>query len=106
VDGKPAWWFDGSRILWVSNRTGDFEVWAADFDSATPAILNPENLTNEPLEDDLMPAMRPDGGSIMFVRGAAASDPYTMDPDGTNQEILFPGGTSSSDLNPAWGPWP
>jgi len=106
TDAKPAWWHDGSRILWASDRTADFEVWAADFDNVTPGLSNFENLSGDAAQADFMPAMRPDGGKVMFVRGGAGTeDIWTMDQDGTNKAALTDSNTGSRELNPTFSPW-
>ena len=99
ADGKPAWWFDGSKILWASDRTGDWEIYVADFDAVTPAISNIVNLTQDP-GGDKMPNMRRDGSSIAFVsdRGGT-NDIWTMNPDGSTQAKF-----ASSGNDPSWSP--
>jgi TolB protein len=103
TDARPAWWFDGSKILWASNRSGNWEIYAADFDAVTPAISNITNLTNNAAAD-VMPNMRSDGSSIAFATDRDGTrDIWTMDPDGSNQ-ARFARSDAVDDNDPSWSP--
>jgi dipeptidyl aminopeptidase/acylaminoacyl peptidase len=57
---------DGTRILFLSSRSGSQQIWLADFDPASAATSNPRQLTAIPTEaaDALW---SPDGRSIVFT---------------------------------------
>ena len=55
-DFQPAWSPDGSRMAFVSDRDGNFEVYVMSADGSGQA-----RLTNNPA-DDIEPAWCPDGG--------------------------------------------
>lgn len=74
----------GSRILFSSNRAGNWDVWVINFDGG-----GMQQLTTDPAIDGLGTAS-PDGQSIAFVsnRGGAWAV-WVMNTDGSNQRKLF-----------------
>jgi Tol biopolymer transport system component/predicted Ser/Thr protein kinase len=60
-EGEPTFSPDGETIAYVSDRSGNFEIYLKQV-SGGPDI----NLTNNPA-DDVQPAFSPDGKSIAFV---------------------------------------
>lgn len=93
---SPAWSPDGSKVLFISDRDGDWDIYVADY----PAASEPQPLTNN-AASDVNPRFSPDGTSIAF-----ASDPlgnyeiFTMDVDGTNLVQLTDDGLD--DVTPRW----
>lgn len=67
-DLQPVWSPDGSRIAFVSDRDGNFELYLMSSDG-----LDVTRLTNS-IEDELNPAWSPDGTQLAFDR---TSDPPT-----------------------------
>lgn len=59
-DGFPGISADGSRVVFRSGRTGNYDVYLMNADGT-----NPINLTNHPYKD-AFPAISPDGKSIVF----------------------------------------
>gem|GEM_PF-5841954 len=86
------------RILFHSNRDGNFELYALNLDNSE--LLR---LTNNPA-DDLYGAWSPDGSKIAFksTRDDPKGDIYTMNADGTGLTRLTrdPG----NDGYPSWSP--
>ena len=82
---------DEGKILFYSDRDGDFEIY----------IMNPDGSEVEQLTfnetDDYGPSLSPDGKKIVFSRegGDGKWDLWLMDSDGSNQEMLL-------DLNFDW----
>ncbi len=74
----------GSRILFSSNRAGNWDVWVVNFEGS-----GMQQLTTDPAIDGLG-AASPDGQSIAFVsnRGGAWAV-WAMNTDGSNQRKLF-----------------
>lgn len=96
-DHDPAWSADGAKLLFVSYRTGDDEIWMINADgSGTPV-----NLTNRP-GDQYSPAMSPDGTKIVFVdQDEDDGLIMVMDANGANQRPLT---GSPIGGEPAWSP--
>src|SRR6266481_2756785 len=66
-EGEPTFSPDGETIAYVSDRTGNFEVFLKQI-SGGPDI----NITNNPA-DDVQPVFSPDGKQIAFVSTRASS---------------------------------
>jgi Tol biopolymer transport system component len=76
---SPAWSPDGSRLAFVSRRSGDEEIYVARADGR-----GVKRLTRSP-GPDLSPAWSSDGRRIAFSRKAEI---WTMNADGTSQRAL------------------
>ncbi|HVK15827.1 MAG TPA: hypothetical protein VM533_02700, partial [Fimbriiglobus sp.] len=74
LDAWPAWSSDGKRLAFVSNRTGDYDVWLVNADGT-----GPRNLTANPARDT-SPAWSPDGKKLAFVSTRdGGSDVYVVE---------------------------
>jgi Tol biopolymer transport system component len=88
---------DGTRLLFVSNETGDYEVYVVDLDGGEPT-----NLTNDPAIDDRA-AWSPDGTRIAFrSERSGNSEIHVMDADGGCVMQLTD--NPASDQHPKWLP--
>jgi TolB protein len=80
------------RIAFVSNATGDYDVWTMDADGGNKVQI--QQLGGS----DRFPAWSPDGREIAFTRGTAL---WSMEAQGGNSHQL----TFSTDATrPAWSP--
>lgn len=95
----PAWSPDGSQIAFVSDRSGNADVWVMDVDGG-----NAVNLTNDEAKDH-SPAWSPDGQWIAFasLRDTLYWELYVMRPDGSDVQRLT-WWEDASDLFPSWSP--
>ncbi len=75
----PEWSPDGQKIVFDSNRDGNFEVYVIDADGS-----NVQRLTHND-KADARPAWSPDGQRIVFHSN---HEIYVMDADGGNIEQL------------------
>ena len=96
-DSSPSWSPDSSKIVFMSSRDGNDEIYVMEANGR-----NPVNLTNHPSWDssaDWSPA----GEKIVFFshRGGQ-SDIYVMDADGANVVNLT--NHPAEDRVPAWSP--
>lgn len=96
-DYGPTWSPDGEKIVFSTNRDGNYEIYSMDADGS-----NPINLTNNPARDGYFaPYWSPDGEKIAFNTDRDGNwEIYTMDADGSNQTNLT--NRESSDSIPVW----
>ena len=100
VDRFPSWGPDGDKLVFASDRDGDYEIFIMNGDGT-----GLEQLTfNDAF--DYAPHISPDGGSIVFNSDRAAvgehNDIYVMDIDGTNARPLTR--DSDNERFPRWSP--
>jgi Tol biopolymer transport system component len=88
---------DGTRIAFVSERSGNSEVYVMDIDGT-----NLTNISNN-LASDTAPTWSPDSSMIAFTSDRNGDlEIYVMDADGTNPVNITQ--NSSDDITPAWSP--
>ena len=69
-----AWRPDGKKIAFVSNRSGNYDIWMINVDGSRL-----ENLTDNPAQDT-SPAWLPGGKELAFVSTRdGGSDIYTIE---------------------------
>lgn len=103
-DEKPLWSPDGTRIAFVSDRSGNTDIWVMQPDGSELA-----NLTTEDERANLYFAWDPGGNRILYTSLAQDlhSDIWIVDSDGKNainlSEKLDLGGRFLT-ASPAWSP--
>ena len=75
------------KIYFDSNRNGNYEIYSMNADGS-----NIINITNTPEYDEMMPAVSPDGNTVVFMRAEhydfASNELWTADADGGNARQL------------------
>jgi Tol biopolymer transport system component len=107
LDDQPAWSPDGSRIVFRSKRTGDWDIWVMAANGAGQTNLMDNQLPARATEHT--PAWSPDGSRIVYASdmdNLAYSKLWTMRPDGSDKRRLLSltGATSEIDREPSWSP--
>ena len=96
-DVSPSWSPDGQRIVFVSYRDENAEIYVMDADGG-----NPQRLTDSPA-DDWSPSWSPDGERIVFSSERDGNfEIYLMDADGENPRRLT--NHPDRDFLPSWSP--
>jgi Tol biopolymer transport system component len=82
-DTEPTYSPDGSKIVFSTNRDGNYEIYRMNADGS-----NPVRLTNNSASD-VYPNYSPDGSTIIFISNRDGNNEiYKMNADGTNQVRL------------------
>ena len=93
----PSWSPDGRKIVFVSERDGNFEVYVMNADGS-----GQQNLTRHPGHDSA-PAWSPDGQKIAFTTKRDGNfEVYVMNADGSGQQNLTR--NPAPDRSPVWSP--
>jgi len=92
----PVWSADGSTIAFVSNHTGNDEIWTMDAEGG-----NHRQLTANGWQWDKHPSFSPDGTQLTFYSNSSGSrQVWTMNIDGGNQKNIS--NNESEDWDPVW----
>jgi Tol biopolymer transport system component len=93
----PSWSPEGRKIVFVSERDGNFEVYSMNADGS-----GRRNLTRHPGHDS-DPVWSPDGRKIAFVTKRDGNfEVYVMNADGSGQQNLTR--NPAPDRSPVWSP--
>ena len=93
----PAWSPDGSKIVFQSNRTGEWHLYTMKPDGSDVRDLTPS------MKDCRNPSYSPDGSKIVFYSGGTGNDEiWVMGADGTGARNLT--NNPASDIHPHWSP--
>jgi TolB protein len=65
TDFSPAWSPQGRKIVFVSDRSGENEIWLADLDKSEDQRF--QNISQSPNSADIHPEWSPDGNSLVWV---------------------------------------
>jgi Tol biopolymer transport system component len=94
---SKAWSPDGAQIAYMSNHTGDNEIWVVNADGTGST-----NLTNRPAGGDANPSWSPDGSKIVYQVGQDGQQTiWVMNADGSGVTQLTQNG---DDTGPEWSP--
>lgn len=93
----PAWSPDGQRVVFVSQVTGNDEIWMINGDGS-----DDEQLTYNDWQWDKFPTWSPDGSQIAFWsnRIAGYAQIWVMNADGSDQHNVSK--SESDDWQPVW----
>jgi TolB protein len=82
-DGDPTWTPDGTGIVFISDRTGNFDIYVMNADGSDEV-----NLTNHPADDEY-PDVHPAGDRIAFHSNRlGGTHAWIVNIDGTGQSLL------------------
>lgn len=96
-DYYPSWSPDGTRIVFFSDRDGNYEIYTMNPDGSEQTRLT-ENPAN-----DMRPCWSPNGRKILFVSERDGNEEiYIMNSDGSNETRLTK--NPADDVRPCWSP--
>ena len=105
---SPSWAPGGQRIAYVKSDdhpeiTEDWGIYVMDADGGNVTSLT--NSRETPAYEETGPAWAPDGSKIAYAGvGDGRRRIMTMDPDGSNQQVLSSSPDYDHDQIPAWSP--
>ena len=104
-DGPARWSPDGTKIVFASDRDGNFEIYTMNADGSGQT-----RLTNDPALDSL-PSWSPDGTKIAFThlpQGGTSPHIFVMNADGSGQTQITSGAGQPAEgggyFHANWGP--
>jgi Tol biopolymer transport system component len=93
----PAWSPDGSKIVFQSNRSGEWHLYVMNPDGTEVRDLTPSS------KDCRNPSFSPDGSRIVFYSEMSGNDEiYVMSADGSGLRNLT--NHPARDIHPHWSP--
>ena len=93
----PAWSPDGAKILFQSNRSGEWHLYLMSPDGSDVRDLTPS------MKDCRNPSFSPDGSKIVFYSAATGNEEiYVMKADGSGITNLTK--NPAGDIHPHWSP--
>jgi len=101
VNKDPVWSPDGSKIAFISNRSGEFKLYIMNKDGSNPILLN----NNYPGRQS-KPSWSPDGQKIAFIgfeEAYGAEEIFSTDIFVGADPVRLTGNTSF-DADPSWSP--
>ena len=93
ANANPQWSADSQRLVFVSDRTGNYEIWEMNPDTGES-----HRLTNTP-GDESTPQWSPDGQRGIYI---LEGDLWVMDADGSAARQLT--NTPADESSPQWSP--
>jgi TolB protein len=91
------WSPDGKRVVFISDRSGNYDIW-----TATERGAGLRQLTTDEA-DDVYPTWSPDGTRVAFLSTRSREIAiWTMNADGSDQQQVTAGG--NGDWGTAWSP--
>ena len=97
-DSYPSFSSDGSRFVFISNRTGTDEVWMADTSGEHPEQLTSSNNPGGSLES---PGLAPDGSRFLYLRASPDERQIVSAPVGPGVAKVLRHG-HALEGNPTW----
>ncbi len=99
TDLRPNLNSDATRVVFVSNRTGRFEIYSVNTDRTNLVQLT----DTDELESD--PMWSPDDNNIVYRRRRGSTwTLYKMAADGSGQKQLTRASGGENDIHPSWSP--
>jgi Tol biopolymer transport system component len=99
VESQPTWSPDGGRIAYVSDQSGNLDIWVTQL-AGGPA----QNFTADHKGFDRDPAWSPDGNQIAFASERDGGGIYVMPAIGGLSNRISPMASAEGVRSPQWSP--
>ena len=97
-DTQPSLSSNGETVVFISDRTGQPDVFSIPLTGGQPS-----NLTQTPSAQEDTPVFSPDGSTIAFASDRTGDwDIYLMDTDGTNVRPALSGDAGTDEVHPTF----
>jgi Tol biopolymer transport system component len=94
-DWDPSFTPDGAKLVWSSNRSGNFEIWMAESDGSSPRQVSHDGV------DAQNPSATPDGRWILYATANPRSlGIWKVHPDGSGATLLSKGSKGIPEVAP------
>ena len=97
VEDSPTWSPDGGRIAYVSDQSGNQDIWVSQLAGGSAV-----NLTGDNPGSDVDPAWSPDGNQIAFVSDRGGGGIYLMPAIGGQANRISSRGSAELARYPQW----
>jgi eukaryotic-like serine/threonine-protein kinase len=68
VDGMASWSAKQEKLVWVTNRSGPWEIWLRSPDGSDRPVITDRDFPGEPTRRFITPSISPNGDRVIFTR--------------------------------------
>ncbi|AXC11723.1 tolB protein [Acidisarcina polymorpha] len=73
-EGMPSWALKESKLAWVTNRNGPYEIWVKGANDLGRPVVTGDDFSDGPTRAFMNPALSPSGDRIIYSRANSAGE--------------------------------